>query len=222
MIEILLDALGTIWLSVIGFLPTFLAALIVFIAGWLIAIFFGKLANKFIKAIKLDGLLIRLGVERALTKAKMKLDSGKFFEELVKWFFIIVFLMAATDILGLSQVTLFLSTILLYLPNVIVAAIVLLGAAIISNFMYKVVKASANAAGLASASAVGTVTRWAILIFGLIIALSQLGIAAGLMQTLWIGIVAMLAIAGGLAFGLGGKDLATKTLEKIKQDLNEK
>lgn len=222
MIEILLDALQTIWLSVIGFLPTFLAALIVFIAGWLIAIFFGKVANKLIKAAKLDSLLVKLGTERALIKAKLKLDSGKFFEELVKWFFIIVFLMAATDILGLTQVTLFLNTIILYLPNVIVAAVVLLGAAIISNFMYKVVKASADAAGLSSAAAVGTVTRWAILVFGLIIALSQLGIAANLMQTLWIGIVAMLAIAGGLAFGLGGKDLAAKTLEKIKQDLNER
>jgi len=222
MIEILLDSLKVIWESAIGFLPTFLAALIVFIAGWLIAIFFGKLVNKLIKAVKLDGLLTKLGVERALAKARLRLDSGKFFEELVRWFFIIVFLMAATDILGLGQVTLFLSTILLYLPNVVVAAIVLLGAVIISNFMCKVVKASANTAGLSSASAVGTIVRWAILIFGFIIALSQLGIAANLMQTLWIGIIAMLALAGGLAFGLGGKDLAAKTLEKIKQDLNEK
>ena len=222
MIEILIASLETIWLSVVGFLPTFLAALIVFIAGWLIAIFLGKLANKLIKATKLDNLLIKLGVEKAIAKAKLKLDSGKFFEELVKWFFIVAFLMTATDILGLSQVTLFLSTILLYLPNVIVAAIVLLGAAIVSNFMYKVVRAGADTAGLSSASAVGTIVRWAILIFGLIIALSQLGIAANLMQTIWIGIIAMLALAGGLAFGLGGKDLAAKTLEKIKQDLNEK
>ena len=221
MIEILLDSLKTIWESVVGFLPTFLAALIVFIAGWLIAIFLGKLASKLIKAAKLDSLLVKLGVEKAIAKAKLKLDSGKFFEELVKWFFIIVFLMTATDILGLSQVTLFLSTILLYLPNVIVAAIVLLGAVVISNFMYKVVRASADTAGLSSASAVGTIVRWAILIFGFIIALSQLGIAASLMQTIWIGLIAMLALAGGLAFGLGGKDLAARTLEKIKQDLSE-
>ncbi|MDP2940140.1 MAG: hypothetical protein Q8O13_08695, partial [Candidatus Omnitrophota bacterium] len=204
------------------FLPTFLAALIGFVAGWLIAVFLGKFANKLIKVTKLDSLLVKLGVERAIAKAKLKLDSGKFFEELVKWFFIVVFLMTATDILGLSQVTLFLSTILLYLPNVVVAAVVLLVAVIVSNFMCKVVKASANTAGLSSASAVGTIGRWAILIFGFIIALSQLGIAANLMQTIWIGIIAMLALAGGLAFGLGGKDLAAKTLEKIRQDLSEK
>ena len=108
MIEILLDSLRTIWESVVSFLPMFLAALIVFIAGWLIAGFLGKLANKLIRLSKLDGLLVKIGVERALIKAKLKLDSGKFFEELVRWFFIIVFLMTASDILGLSQVTLFL------------------------------------------------------------------------------------------------------------------
>jgi len=222
MIEILIASLKTIWSSVIGFLPTFLAALIVFIVGWLIAVFLGKIVNRLIKASKLDSLLERLGFAQALAKAKLRLDSGKFFEELVKWFFIVVFLMTATDILGLSQVTLFLNTILLYLPNVVVAAIVLLIAVIVSNFMYRVVKASADTAGLASSSVVAAIIRWAILIFGFIIALSQLGIASNLLQTVVIGLIAMIALAGGLAFGLGGKDMATRILDKIKQDLNGK
>jgi len=219
MIEILVASLQTIWLSVIGFLPTLLAALIVFIVGWLIAIFLGKVVNKLIKTSKLDSLLQKLGFERALAKAKLKLDSGRFFEELVKWFFVIVFLMAATDILGLSQVTLFLNTILLYLPNVVVAAIVLLIAVIVGNFMYKVVKASADTAGLASSTVVGAIVRWAILIFGFVIALSQLGIASNLLQTIVIGLIAMIALAGGLAFGLGGKDMAARILEKLRRDL---
>jgi len=222
MIEILIASLQTIWMSVIGFLPTFLAALIVFIVGWLIAVFLGKIVNKLIKASKLDSLLEKLGFEHALAKAKLKLDSGRFFEELVKWFFIIVFLMAATDILGLSQVTLFLNTILLYLPNVVVAAIVLLIAVIVGNFMNRVVKASADTAGLASSTVVGAIVRWAILIFGFVIALSQLGIASSLLQTIVIGLIAMLALAGGLAFGLGGKDMAAEVLKKLRQDLSGK
>jgi len=222
MIEILLASLKTIWLSVIGFLPTFLAALIIFIVGWLIAVFLGKIVNKLIKKSKLDSLLEKLGMEQALAKAKLKLDSGRFFEELVKWFFIVVFLMAATDILGLTQVTLFLSTILLYIPNVAVAAIVLLVAVIVGNFLYKVVKASADTAGLKSSTFVAAIVRWAILIFGFIIAISQLGIAGSILQTIVIGLIAMIALAGGLAFGLGGKDAAAKFIEKIKQDLSEK
>ena len=222
MLEILLDSLETIWGGFIGFLPTLLAALIVFIIGWLVSIFLGKVANRIIKTIKLDVLLARLGFKNALAKAKLNLDSPKFFEELVKWFFIVVFLMTAVDILGLYQVALFLRTILLYIPNVIVAAIVLLVAVIVARFMQRLVKASADTAGLASASAISAIVRWAILIFGFIIALTQLGIAPTLIQTIFIGVIAMLAIAGGLAFGLGGKEQAARLLEKIRQDLSEK
>ena len=186
------------------------AALIVFIVGWLISVFLGKLANRIVKLIKLDILLMRLGFKTALTKAKLNLDSGKFFEELVKWFFIVVFLMTAADILGLEQVTLFLQAILLYLPNVIVAAVILLAAAIISRFMQRLIIASAKAAGLLSALSIGAIVKWAILIFGFIIALTQLGIAANLIQTIVIGLIAMLALAGGLAFGLGGKEQAAR------------
>jgi hypothetical protein len=221
MLEILFDSLKSIWQSFIGFLPTFLAALIVFIIGWLIAIFLGKVASRIIKTIKLDLLLSKLGFKKALAKAKLKLDSGKFFEELVKWFFIIVFLMTAVDILGLREITLFLKSILLYLPNVIIAAVVLLAAAVIANFMQRVVKASADTAGLASSATVAGIVKWAILIFGFVIALTQLGIAP-IIQTVVIGLIGMLALAGGLAFGLGGKDLAARILEKIRQDLSER
>ena len=222
MLEILLDSLNTIWNSFIGFLPTLLAALIVFIVGWLIAIFLGKVANRIVKGIKLDLLLTKLGFGTALAKAKIELDSGKFFEELVKWFLIIAFLMAAVDILGLNQVTLFLKSILYYLPNVFVAAIVLLVAVIVANFIKRVVKAGVDTAGLKSSSAISSIARWAILIFGFIIALTQLGIAPALIQTIVIGLIAMLALAGGLAFGLGGKDQAAKLIDKIRQDLSEK
>src|SRR4030043_2025090 len=163
MIEILLDSLKSIWDSFIGFFPTLLAALIVFIVGWLISVFLGKLANRIVKLIKLDILLMRLGFKTALTKAKLNLDSGKFFEELVKWFFIIIFLMTAADILGLSEVALFLRAILYYLPNVIIAAIVLLGAVIVANFMQRLVRASVDTAGLKSSSAISSIVRWALL-----------------------------------------------------------
>jgi hypothetical protein len=222
MIEILLNSLKDIWASFIGFLPTLIAALIVFIVGWLIAIFIGKVVNKLIKTIKLDSLLEKVGFEKVLAKGKLKLDSAKFFEELVKWFFIIVFLMAAVEILGLVEVGLFLKSILYYIPSVIIAAIVLLAAAIVAKFMQRLVRASADAAGLNSSSTIAGIVKWAILVFGFVIALTQLGIAASLIQTIVIGIIAMVAIAGGLAFGLGGKDMATKILEKMKQDLTEK
>jgi len=222
MLDIILSSLNTLWLSFVGFLPTLLAALVVFIIGWLIAIALGKLANRIIKVIKLDLFLIKIGFKKALAKAKLKLDSGYFFEELVKWFFIIVFLMAASDILGLSQVTEFLKGILFYIPNIVVAVIVLLAAVIVANFLQKLVRASVEAAGLQAAGFLSGLTKWAVLIFGFIAALSHLGIAVTLINSLVIGLVAMLALAGGLAFGLGGKEQAARFIEKLKKDLGEK
>lgn len=219
MLDVILSSLETLWLSFVGFLPTLLAALIVFIIGWLIAIALGKLANRVIRIIKLDILLTKIGLKKTLARAKLKLDSGKFFEELVKWFFIIVFLMAATDILGLYQVTEFLKGILYYIPNIIVAVVVLLAAVIVANFLQKLIKASVEAAGLQGAGFLSGLTKWAVLIFGFIVALTQLGIAVTLIHTFVIGLVAMLALAGGLAFGLGGRDQAARFLEKLKRDI---
>ncbi len=222
MIEILYGSLQQIWVSFIGFLPTLLAALIVFIIGWLIAIALGKLVNRLIKIIKLDLLLSRVGFDKALAKARLKLDSGKFFEELVKWFFIIVFLMAAVDILKLYGVTDFLRGILYYIPNIIVAVIILLAAVVLANFLQRLVRASVEATGLRGAGFLSGLTKWAVLIFGFIGALIQLGIAATLVNTLMIGLVGMLALAGGLAFGLGGKDQAARFLEKLRRDIEDR
>ncbi len=222
MLDVLLSSLNNIWLNLISFFPTLLAALIVFIVGWLISIALGKLANRVINIIKLDLLLTKAGFNRALAKAKLKLDSGKFFEELVKWFFIIVFLMTAVDILGLYQVTEFLKAVLYYIPNIVVAVIILLAAILLSNFLSKLVRASVNAGGLHGAGFLSGITKWAVLVFGFVAALIQLGIAATLINTLVIGLVGMLALAGGLAFGLGGKDYAARFLERLRRDIEEK
>ena len=152
----------------------------------------------------------------------MELNVAKFMGGLVKWFLILVFLMAATDILRLTQVTNFLNSIILYLPNVVVAAVILAVAFLVANFVFAVVKGSTKVAGIVSATLLATVAKWAIVIFGFLAALIQLGIAASLINTLFIGFVAMLALAGGLAFGLGGKDEAALILKKIRQEITEK
>jgi len=221
MLDVILSSLETLWLSFVDFLPTLLAALIVFVIGWLIAIALGKLTNRIIRTLKLDILLTKIGFKKTLAKAKLKLDSGKFFGGLIKWFFIIVFLMAATDILGLYQITEFLKGILYYIPNIIVTVVILLVAVIVANFLRKLVRASVEAADLKAAGFISGITKWAVLVFGFVAALTQLGIAVTLIHTLVIGLIAMLALAGGLAFGLGGKDQAARILERLRKDIEE-
>jgi hypothetical protein len=140
----------------------------------------------------------------------------------VKWFLILVFLMAAANILQLTQVTNFLNSIIFYIPNVVVAVVILAIVTLVGNFVYGVVRGSSRAAGMVSATFLAAISKWAIIIFGIFAALIQLGVAGTLVSTIFIGIVAMLALAGGLAFGLGGKEEAALLLRKIREELTEK
>ena len=148
------------------------------------------------------------------------LPSGRN-DEIVKWFFIVVFLMAATDILGLTQVTEFLRTVAAYLPKVIVAALVLLIGVLVARFLEGLVRGTVKAARLVSANILGSLTKWAVLVFSLLVALNQLRIADEIIRIIVIGIVAAGAIALGLAFGIGGKSHAEEFIGKMRRHVGE-
>lgn len=220
--EVLTQSFQDLWVGVIAFVPNLVVAIVIFILGWVIGAVLGRVVSQIIKAIRVDSALESAGASDVLSRAGFRLDSGAFVGGLVKWFFIIAFLVAAFDVLGLTQVNVFLQEVVLgYLPNVIVAALILLVAAVIADAMQKVVVGSAKAAEMDHAHFLGGVTRWAIWIFAIIIALSHLGIAQSFMQVLFTGVVAMLALAGGLAFGLGGRDAAGDFIGKLKKDISK-
>ncbi|HEY4520453.1 MAG TPA: hypothetical protein VJJ72_01475, partial [Candidatus Paceibacterota bacterium] len=153
--DIVRGSLLTLWSGVASFVPNFIAAVIVFLIGWVIAALLGRLAYHIVRALRVDGALTRIGFRQAWEKSGFKLNTPKLFYELVKWFFIIVFLMAATNILRLDEVTEFLRTVVLYIPNVIVAAIILLIGILVAKFLEGLVQASVRAAGLVSSNFLG-------------------------------------------------------------------
>lgn len=212
-----------LWGGVIAFIPKFLIALIIFIIGWIIAVSLGKVAAQIIRLAKIDSVFHNLGFQEPIERAGFKLDVGAFIGGLIRWFFIVVFLVAAVDVLGLEQVNEFLaSVVLVYIPNVIVAAIILVAAAMLADVMQKIVVGSAKAAHLPSSDFLGGITKWAIWIFALLAALFQLGIAGPFVQTLFTGFIAALAIALGLAFGLGGKESAARFIAKLGSDISNR
>jgi len=218
--EVFSASLQNLWMGFIGFVPNFLIAIIIFLVGWIVASLLDKGLQTIINSLKIDRLFESAGADKILARAGMKLSVGKFIGGLAKWFVVIVFLVTALDVLGLTQVNDFLKDVVLgYLPRVFVAAMVLIAATILSDFIKKIVSGSAKAAEVRSANMLGTIVYYAIWIFALIIALNQLGIAPQFMQILFTGIVAMLAIAGGLAFGMGGKEVAGKWLEDVKEEM---
>lgn len=216
--DVIVASLQQSWAAVANFVPLLVGAIVIFLVGWVVASALGKLVAEIIKALRVDALLAQLEIEKAVERAGMRLNSGAFVGALVKWFLIIVFLLAAANILGLAQVSDFLGQVLLYVPNVVVAALILVIALKVAEVVERAARASVEAAGMRGA-AVGVMVRWAIWVFAVIAALLQLGVATVLLQTLVTGLVAMLALAFGLAFGLGGRDAASSFIDKLRRDI---
>jgi small-conductance mechanosensitive channel len=215
------ESFQTLGTGFAGFLLEIIAALVIVLAGWAVGAVLGRVTAQIVKSLKFDKVLQSAGAEDIIARAGFHLNSGAFLGGLVKWFIIVTFLVAAFDVLGLTQVNVFLREVVLgYLPQVIVAVLILLIGAVLADSMQKVVTGSAKAAEIVSANLLGAVTRWSIWIFAILIALSHLGIAPQFMFTLFTAFVAMLALAGGLAFGLGGRDAAEKYIDKIKRDIS--
>lgn len=219
--DVTVQSFQALWGGFIGFLPNFIGAAIVFLIGWAIAIGLEKLVEQVVKVLRIDPLLEKMGVGRGLEKAGFKINTGEWLGTLVKWFIMIVFLMAATEILGLMEITTFLRSVLYYIPNVIVAALIILIAVWAANVLHRIILVSATASNVGAVNLSASLTKWSILVFGLLAALMQVGIAPSLIQTLVTGFVAMIAIAGGVAFGLGGKEMAYDILERFKKGISD-
>ena len=211
-----------LWERFIILTPSLIGAILVFLFGLIVAVALGKLAEKLLQTLRIDKALEKLGMTQHFSDYGMQLNLAAFLGGIIKWFLVLVFLMAATDILGLPQVTNFLNSVLLYLPNVVVAVIILTVVFLLGNLVYGLVKGSARAAGVVSATLVAAISRWAIIIFGILAALIQLGIATSLVNTLFMGLIAMLSLAGGLAFGLGGREEAQVILRKLREEISER
>jgi hypothetical protein len=220
--QVFLLSLEGLWYGFIAVFPKILLALIIFIIGWIIASTLASLVIAGIDALKLDRLFKNANTDQALARAGLRLHIGKVFGELVKWFIIVVFLVASLNILGLDQVTVFLQEVLAYIPQVIIAALILVAGTILADFVRKFVSGSAAVANIRSSRLLGTISYYAIWILAVVTALDKLGIFGYFGQILFTGLVVMFALAFGLAFGLGGKEAAARFVNRVSDDLSSK
>jgi small-conductance mechanosensitive channel len=214
------QSLSVTWTTFLQFFPNLLAAILILIIGALVATAVGQIFIKILDKLAIDTLMKKTGLFIGFEKSGIKISVSKFVGGLIKWFMLIVFFIAAADILNLEQITEFLNKVLLYIPNVVVAVVIMLVGAILAHFLSNVVKTAVHAANVGPARFLSGLTYYSIMIFATMAALIQLGIASNLIETLFTGFVAMIALSGGLAFGLGGKDLGKEVLDKLKKDFS--
>ena len=218
--EATLESINYVWTNMALYIPRIALAIVLFAVFLVIASAFEKVVSRIVSMLKVDDLLSKIGVGAWVGLMNMRLNSGAFVGAIVKWFFVIAGLLVAANILGLSEVSSFLTQVLYYVPSVLVAAVILIVGAIVADALSHAAGSSITASGLKSGPFIQKVVRWAVFIFALMWALDQLGVASTFLNTLYIGIVAMIALAGGLAFGLGGKEHAAELIAKIKRDIS--
>ena len=188
-------------------IPSIIGALVIIIIGWIIAGILARIVTGLMRRAGADRLFAEHGGDvygEQSRKVKPSVVAG----ELVKWLVRIISLVAAANVLGLTQVSTLLNEVLLWIPNLIVAAIILLVAPILARFVRGTIEVGAGQMGFTNARLLGRIAEIAIVAFAVIIAINQIGIATNLVDTLFIGVVAAFALAFGLAFGLGGRDVA--------------
>ena len=216
-------SLQELWWGFIQFAPKLILAIVFFIIGWVLGTLVAKAFEHVFIALKIDKLFQSIKADEFMHKAGLNLNTGYFVGQLVKWFIIIVFLLPSLNLVGLTSISTFLSEdVLGFLPRVIIASFILIIATVVAEGLSKAVVATTKAMSLKSANMLGTIAKYAIWIFAFIIALGQLGIAPAYMQILFAGIIGMLAVAGALAFGLGGKDAASRFISKMGEDMQHR
>ena len=213
------DSLMDLYARFINFLPAFLFAVIVLVVGWVVIMFVVKIIKQVLHSARLDEVGDKLGLDEVSARTGMKLSVSGTIAWLVKWFLLLALFLGVADILSLDQISAFLNDVLLYIPNVIAGAAILLVGSMVARFLSGLVRHSVQAAGLHSADLLAAVIQWSVMIFTVLATLDQLKVAQAFVQTLFTGVIAMMAIAGGLAFGLGGREHATKVLNKVEHDI---
>lgn len=191
-------------------IPLVIGALVILVIGWILASIGGRVTTAALNRLGADRLF-RLHGENVYgatvtTTWSPSVVSG----EVVKWLIRLVFLVAAANTLGLTQVSQLLNQVILWIPNLVVAAVVLLVAPLFGRFLRGLIETGAGEMGFTNGALLGRLAEYAVLAFAVVIAINQIGIAANLVNTLFVGVVAALSLAFGLAFGLGGRGVAAE------------
>src|SRR5258707_10709489 len=202
------EAFSTLLGEVLNFLPLLIVATLLLIIGYFIAKAVRELMTRALRALHFDDVANRAGITRALRLAGTQLDAAGVLADIEFWWILLVFIELAMNTLGLVQISAFLNAVLGYIPNVIAAVLIVVIGGLLARVIADVIRGAAAEAGLSTASLLAEVARWAIIIFAVLAALTQPNVAPNMIFIFFAALMAMLALAGGLAFGLGGVDAA--------------
>ncbi len=200
-------------IGIVSFLPSLLGALVLFLIGWVLADWLKTIVVKVVNVTKLGSLFKNQGVTEFLKNAQISHKFEVVLGEVVKWLVITLFFVASVNVLGITSISIFLNSIIAGIPTLIAAVLTLVIGVVVAGFLEKMVKGSMGSSDPSMSRLMGKVVSYAVMTFFVLASLSQLGIASFFINTVFIGFIFAVALAVGIGFGLGSKDLIKKLLE---------
>lgn len=219
--EALLTSWNQVWSSFLGFLPSFISAVIVFVVGIFVASWVRRIVEEILKAVRLEDLSRTSGFDGYLRRADIGLSATTLVGTVVKWLLLLVFFIATVEILGLSAVSTVLAGVLGYVPNVVAAALIFGVGFIVAGVVDGLVRGAFATIDHEAAKPVGRVARWVVLVVAFFAAVDQLRIAPALIDTFFQGLTWTFVLIFGLSIGLGAKDFVAKVLEDWYRRINK-
>jgi Conserved TM helix len=218
-LDIFVASLTSFWTQMASFVPQLIAALVLLFVGWVIARIVRSGIFKLLNVLHFDDLAQKSGIEAFLKEGDLDVSLGKLVANLVYWLLILVVIVMVSNSLGLEVVADLFHRIVLYIPNIVVAILVLVFGTLLSRFINRLIFAYLNNIGVQGALTISTISEYAVLVFVFFIALEQLQIANDLITAAFAIGFGSVALAFAIAFGLGGKDWAAGVIARM-QDKN--
>lgn len=208
--EAIVFSLYNALMRLVGFLPALLGALIILVVGWFVSNLLARLIERGLKAVGLEAAVERSGIGDFIRRSGTRMTTSGIIGALVKYFIFLIFVQAAANVIGIPQLTEIINRIILFIPNVVVAMAIIVIGSFIARFLSGLVRSSVSELGVGNPNLLASLTQYVVIGFAVIAAIDQLGIAATLINTLLIGLIGSVALAVGLAFGLGGREVAAQ------------
>ena len=204
-----------------GAIPKIIGFALIVIIGWFVASLVAKVAASLLRTVKFNELSQRSGITDVVKKVGVDTDASGALANVAKWFIRLIALVVAFDALGLPAVSDVLRQLLMWLPNLVVALVLLVVGGLVAGALSRIVRAATTEAGFGNPGLLARVAATAVWGFAIVVAVNQIGIATALVNTLFMAVVGAVAVALGLAFGLGGRETAAEIVKKWYQASKE-
>jgi small-conductance mechanosensitive channel len=192
----------------LSYIPQLIGAIVILIVGYIIAKVLQAVLGRVLQAVGFDGWMERGGIKQFFDRAETNQTPHSILGKLVFWFVFIIAITMAADALGIPQVSAVLAQLIAYIPNIIAAILILILAALLANFLAGIVR-GATGSGL-----LGSVAQYAIIVYAIFAAITQLGIAVELTAPTFLIVLGAVALAAAIAFGIGGREVARDVIER--------